>query len=259
MSVNERRPKRPFSSIAVLGWRAMDLVSAHKTEIEARLPGVSSRLGNDLESIKIVIPGAIQARNVCVALTHAQRALIEKGCERAREVRETIRRGGATTEVQKAYGIGRRLNPNKPGTVIAALQQIVERAIKVPEEAAEFGLIADDVSALSSLVDALLKADTEQDQKLASAPLSTKERNRTGNRIIQTIVLIAGAGRSAFVDNPEVRARFNELMEALKMQGRKAKKSAAPTGAAPSVGPSSGAPVSPPSTASSTASATSPA
>jgi hypothetical protein len=255
LPVKDKRPKKPFTSIAVLGWRAFDLVNVHKTEIENRLPGVTVRLGNDLESIKVVVPGAIQARNMCVASTHAQQALAEKGCDRARDIRATVRRGGAAVEVRKAYGVGRPLNPNNPGSVIAALQQIIERATKEPDEAAGFGLIADDVTALSSLMDALLKADTEQDQKRASAPLSTKERNRTGNRIIQTIVLIAGAGQSAFVDDPEIRARFSELMDGLKTQGKKAKKStaqagtapsAAPTGSAPGTAPTGGAPVTAP-------------
>jgi hypothetical protein len=267
MSVKDRRPKKPFTSIAVLGWRALDLVNTHKTEIEGRLPGVGGRLSDDLGAINVVVPGAIQARNECVALTHAHQARVEKGCERARDVRETVRRGGAVMEVQKAYGVGRPLNPNKPGTVIAALQQIIERANKEPEEAAGFGLIAEDVSALSGLVDALLKADTEQDQKRASAPLTTKERNRTGNRIIQTIVLIAGAGRSAFADDPDVRASFDELMEGLKTRkSSKAKKKsttppgtapgaappgtappAAPTGSAPSAAPIGAAPIAAPS------------
>jgi hypothetical protein len=244
MSVKDRRPKKPFSSIAVLGWRALDLVTTHKTEIEGRLPGVGGRLGDDLAAINVVVPGAIQARNVCVALTHAQRAIFEKGCERARDIRETVRRGGAEMEVQKAYGVGRRVNPQQPGTVIAALQQIIERANKEPEEAAGFGLIAEDVSALSGLVDALSKADTEQDQKRASAPLSTKERNRTGNRIVQTIVLIAGAGRSAFVNDPDVRASFDELMESLKTKrpSRAKKKSTTPAGTVPSTTPIGTAP-----------------
>jgi uncharacterized protein YqgV (UPF0045/DUF77 family) len=252
LPVNDSRPRKPFSSISIIGYKALDLVNAHKVEIESRLPGVGEDLSKYLEAMSVVVPGAIQARNVVVAFTSAQNALLQQGCDRAREIRETVRRAGAAMEVRKAYGVGRPISPNHFGNVIAALQQIVQRATEAPEEAASFGLIDADVAALAKLIDALTEADSAQDQKRASAPLTTKERNRTGNRIIQTVVLIAGAGRSAFADEPSVRASFNELMEALKIPGkRKAKKkaSAAPGAAsvaAPSaVGSSGDAPKSP--------------
>jgi uncharacterized protein YqgV (UPF0045/DUF77 family) len=240
LPVSDSRPRKPFSSISIIGYKALDLANTHKVEIESRLPGVSESLSKYLEAMSVVVPGAIQARNVVVAFTSAQNALLQKGCDRAREIRETVRRAGATVEVRKAYGVGRAISPNHFGNVIAALQQIVQRATEAPEEAANFGLIEVDVAALIMLIGALTEADSAQDKKRASAPLTTKERNRTANRIIQTVVLIAGAGRSAFADEPSVRASFNELMEALKIPGkRKAKKktSAGPS-AAPSVSPS---------------------
>ena len=51
-------------------------------------------------------------------------------------------------------------------------------------------------------------------QKQASAPLSTQERNRTGNRILAAVARIAGAGGLEFADRPEVPASFTALKPA---------------------------------------------
>ncbi len=114
--------------------------------------------------------------------------------------------------MQRAYGVGQPTAYRRVRDVRAALQQIVDRATAVPQEAAGFGLVAADVEAMKGFVDQLAEADTTQEKKRASAPLSTKERNVVANRIVQTAAVIAGTGMRAFVGDPPAYERFEALM-----------------------------------------------
>lgn len=147
----------------------------------------------------------------------------------------TVAKVGAPQEIRRAYGVGQRTDPARVRDVKAALQQIISRATSAPEEAAGFGLIAADVAALTTFLVALTDANTTQEKKRAHAPLSTKERNLTANRILQAAVLIAGAGMRVFADSPPTHAIFEALMAGTKKAApSRAKKNAEPPKAAES-------------------------
>lgn len=58
---------------------------------------------------------------------------------------------------------------------------------------------------------AITDADRIQEQQRARAPLSTQDRNRTANRILEAVARIAGAGGLEFDSDPEARAAFRAL------------------------------------------------
>jgi hypothetical protein len=209
--IKDTRPTKDFTIITQIGLKTVNLALAHKDAIEARLPGAIDSLILNLDAVGVVVPGALQARNEARAATAAQNAQVEKGYLQVQAIRETIRTSGAPKDVQRAYGVGQRTASDRVASVKAALLQITKRASDEPEEAATFGIIAEDVAAMTALVNALMGSNSTQEKKRADAPLTTKERNRTGNRILQTVGLILGAGRIAFANNPEVRASFEAL------------------------------------------------
>lgn len=232
LPVKTSRPKKSFSSITQIGLKALGLATTYKDAIEARLPGAIESLAGNLDALGVVVPDALQTRHEAIAATAAQNAMIQKGYARVQAVRETVRSSGAPREVRRAYGIGQKTAGHRARDVKAALQQIIDRAKDAPEEAAMFGIIAEDVAAMTAFVAALTNTRQAQEKKRADAPLTTQERNRTGNQIILTVTLISGAGRIAFADNPEVCARFEALTARPRKSARKPKAEAEPAKAA---------------------------
>lgn len=241
--VKDNHPARDFVSITQVGLKAYDLGVANQASIEARLPGTLAALAKDLDTLGVVVPGATQARNEAVAATAAQNALVRQGYAQVRAIRQVVRKAGAPADVQRAYGVGRVTSPRRVRDVSAALQQIVDRAAAAPQEAAGFGLVAADVTTLRAFIAQLTTADAVQEKKRAGAPLSTKQRNVIGNRIVQTAAMIAGTGMRAFVSTPPVYASFEALMASTRRPRKGARgkgKTASPveeSGAAPTSEP----------------------
>jgi hypothetical protein len=205
-------PAKDFTSITQTGLKALNLALTYSAEISPRLPGATDGLRKDLDALGVVLPGAVQARNEAGAATATQNATVRRGYARVQAIRQTVRKSGAPKEVQRAYGVGQATAQRQVRHVKAALQQIVDRATLVPEEATKFGLIPADVVGLNDFITSLTKVDMSQETKRVSAPLSTRARNVTANRILQTAVLIAGTGMRAFADSPPEHASFQALM-----------------------------------------------
>lgn len=212
MITKDTHPNRDFAAITQVGLKAYNLATEHAPAIEARLPGATAALKVDLEALNVVVPGARLARKEAIVATAAQNALARKGYNHVQAIRKTVRKSGAPKDVQIAYGVGQSTSPTKVPEVKAALQQIVGRATSAPEEAEGFGLVAADVASLNDLIASLSSADMDQDTKRASAPMSTRARNVTANRVLQSAAMIAGTGMRAFADDPMTFALFKALM-----------------------------------------------
>jgi hypothetical protein len=220
-------PALSFNRITHLGLTALNLVLSHKAVMDERLPGVADTLSQGLDDLGVAVPGAIQTRHESVAATSAQTARTQQGYARVRAVRRMLKKAGAQKEIRKAYGVGRRVRPHVHAAVVAALKQIVDRAIAEPVEAAALGLGSATVADLTSFLASLSEAGKTQHTKRAAAPLSTKERNATGHRVLQTVALVAGAGMIAFADDPTTYASFDALLVPARRRPARKKKSAA--------------------------------
>jgi hypothetical protein len=214
--LKDTHPPKDFTSITQAGLKALNLGLTHKAEIDPRLPGITDSLSADLDALGAVVPGAVQARHEAQVATRTQNAVLGQGYARVRAIRLTVRKSGVKKEVQRAYGVGQTTKSHVVRDVKAALQQIVDRAIKAPEEAAAFGLAPAAVDALQAFLEAFMDANRTQERKRANVPQSTKERNLTANRVLQSAVLIAGAGMLAFADDPVTFASFEALMASTK-------------------------------------------
>ena len=229
--VTDAHPKQEFADILQLGLKASILAELYLAALEPRLPpGALSDLIEDLDLLGVVVPGARQVRAEATAATADQDAAVRAGYARVRAVRAAVRKSGAPREVKKAYGIGQMINPGLVRDVKAALNQVLDRASANPEEAAGLGIVKKDLDAMVIAHKAISAADKVQEQKRATAPQSTKDRNRTANRILKSVARIAGAGGLEFADTPELLAAFSALKSTRKKSAAKkgsAKKSSA--------------------------------
>lgn len=62
------------------------------------------------------------------------------------------------------------------------------------------------------MLDAVQTANSSQEKRRASAPVTTKERNQAARRIRAAVARIAGAGLIEFAQSPK-RADFEALLE----------------------------------------------
>ena len=208
----DTHPKKDFTSITQLGLKALQLGHTHATVLDPRLPaGLFAGLSEDLERLGEAVPGAKQAWAEAEAATAHQRATLEAGATRVRQVRAAVRRAKAPVDVKHAYGIGQYMNPRIVRDVSASIQQILDRAKRAPVEAKSIGIVKKDLTRLEATLAAIRDADTKQEQKRASAPLSTQERNRVANRILAAVARIEGAGRLEFAEDEGNRASFEAL------------------------------------------------
>jgi hypothetical protein len=123
-----------------------------------------------------------------------------------------VARSGASADVRKAYGVGVKVSPKVVKDVKAAVAMIVDRATEKADEAKSLGILPKDVAALNTAKAAIQDADSDQEKKRASAPLSTKARNETGRRILAAVDRIIGAGVIEFAQSPTERAQFEALI-----------------------------------------------
>jgi hypothetical protein len=209
----EAFPKKDFSLITQSGLKALNLGTMHKAALSPRLPaGTLDLLAIDLQKLGAVVPNAKATRAAAQVATATQGTALAEGYALVTAIRLAVQRSGAPSDVRKAYGVGATTSPRVVKSVKAAITQIVDRAINNTGEASALGILAKDVSALQDDLAAITSADDAQEQQRAGAPQTTKERNRTANRILGTIDRIAGAGAIEFAKQPEERAKFEALI-----------------------------------------------
>jgi hypothetical protein len=221
--VKSTLPNKGFTAITQLGFKALNLALTHAAALGPRLPeGLVEGLSDDLAKLGDVVPGAKVARSEAVAATSAQNAALEAGYTQARQIRAAIRRAKAPVEVKRAYGIGQKVKKTNVTDVKVAIQAILDRAQANPAEAAALGIVQKDLDGLAQALAAIHAADSRQEQKRAHAPLTTQERNRTGNRILAAVARIEGAGRMEFASDAAIREIFEALGEKARVRRRQA-------------------------------------
>jgi hypothetical protein len=210
--VASAHPNQDFFGIAQLGRKASNLALLHQAVIAPRLPPATlSTLVEDIDRLAAVVPGARQVRQEAMVATAAQAEALRVGYARVKAVRTAVKKSDASREVKRGYGVGQEVRSDRVRDVKSVLQQILDRAAAYPEEAASFGIVQKDVDAITAAHQAIVDANKSHDDKQVTAPLSTQERNRVGNRILAAVARIAGAGALEFAENADVLAAFAAL------------------------------------------------
>lgn len=229
-NVKTTHPGQDFAGVTQVGLKALGLAQAHQAEIDPRLPaGLLPGLVTDLTALGVVVPAAAQARAEVKVATQARGAAVGRGVDCVTAVRRAVRDAGAPPDVRHAYGVGMSLDKRRPNALKTVVGLIVGRLDEHPEDAPAFGIVQADIDAVRALHTGVDAVSTAQAQKRASAPQTTKERNRTANRILAAVKRIRGAGVLAFAQDPVVRGEFAALrLVPRKTRAAKAKAPAQP-------------------------------
>jgi hypothetical protein len=211
----DAHPKKEFSGILQTGLSALNQATAYEQALGARLPaGLLVELTADLHKLGADVPGAEATREAARAATATQEETLAQGYALVTAIRAAVLRSGAGKEVRKGYGVGAKTSAKVVKSVKAAISGIVERATAHPEEAQSLGILPRDVAALQEDLAAIAAADEKQDEQRAGAPQSTKERNRTANRVLEAVDRIVSAGVLEFAKDTGKRAEFESLASA---------------------------------------------
>lgn len=209
----DAHPKKEFAGILQTGISALNLATAHERALGARLPsGLLVDFAADLQKLGADVPGAEATREAARAATATQDETLAQGYALVTAIRAAVLRNGAGKDVRKSYGVGAKTSAKVVKSVKAAISSIVDRATTHPEEAAGLGILPKDVAALQEDLAAIVAADEKQDEQRADAPHSTKERNRTANRVLEAVDRIVSAGVLEFAKDAEKRAEFEALV-----------------------------------------------
>jgi hypothetical protein len=207
------KPKDTPTSVTQRGLKAQSLAVTNQVQLGKRITAAFlATLATDLTSVGAVVPTVITAHDGSMQFTAAQNSALATGYGLVTAARSAVKGQQPDKDVLLAYGVGTRTSRATVKDVTAALQKIVDRATANPTEAAGFGIIDDDVTAMKASVTAIKAADSAQEAARAAAPLTTQERNATLRRILASIRMIAGAGMLAFANDPTNRAQFAALV-----------------------------------------------
>lgn len=209
----DAKPKQDWNAITQLGLKAQALVTEHKAKLGDRLKtSFLTTFASDLTALGAVVPAARTARDGSVQLTAAQSSVVAAGYNLAKGVRTSVKGQHVDRDVLLAYGVGIRTNKFLVKDVKTALQKILDRAKAEPAEAEGFGISADDVAAITAQLALIDRVDQAQEVARATAPLTTKQRNSTAQRVLSGVKSIAGAGMRAFIHDATVFANFEALV-----------------------------------------------
>jgi hypothetical protein len=213
----ETKPKHSFDAIRQLGLKAQGLATDNQAALGDRVSAAFlQQLGSDLTTLGGTLPTVITTRGESIQLTAEQAAALARGYQLVRGVRTAVKGQKPGKDVLLAYSVGQRVSPVLVKDVKAALQTIVDRATAEPAEAASFGIVAADLTAMQTAVADIDAAEKASTGARVSAPKTTSQRNATARRILAAVKTIAGAGLRTFVDDPTTSAEFEALIKKAK-------------------------------------------
>lgn len=204
-----------FDATNQRGLKAVSLATKHAEELDPRLPaGHTAYLQATLEKLGAAVPNQRATRAEAQQSSRAQHDAFDDLVALLSAIRTNVRNDAdATSADRKEYSVGVRLDSRVPKATLAAAAGVIRVAKAKPQRAQELGILPTDIARLEALHLAAAAADTAEDTKRATAPLSTKMRDTLNASVEAAIRKIAGAGVVAFAFDPTVRAEFEELLE----------------------------------------------
>ncbi len=183
-----------------------------RAALEPRLPaGLLDGLDANIATLSGQAAEAPRARAESKVATVSQNVAIKRAATLAADIRGAIKAAHSSAEVRRAYGVGAATI----STVKAARatgEQILTRAASKPEEVREAGVLDADLAGLRAAVDAVVGADTAQENRRAAAPATTRGRNESARRLEDAVRRIAAAGQLQFSGDATRRAEYAGLV-----------------------------------------------
>jgi hypothetical protein len=203
-----KKPKwKPDQAVAI-GKQIAELLNNYWDRLADRLP---AHTREDLQTYIDAVEGKraerAAAQKAKEAATVDQNRAAIQGAAWVSAVRQLIKRA-SDSKLQKAFGVGNKIDPRKISSVADAITTILEGAEKNPQAALAAGFLTRDAEEGARLREQLLGADFVQERGKSTAKLQTLERDRARLRLEDTIDRVLGAAALEFVSEPEISSRF---------------------------------------------------
>jgi len=210
MDAQYLKPDKKFHRIIEKGVEAHRLATEH--QLGERLPaGQMDGLAADVATLGSLVPGTEQRKGVGLGATETERSAIRRGADLVSAIRSVLAQAEVSADVRRAYGVGVNYNPRIIKGVVAAMDLVLDRVRKSPEEARSLGILESDIETLRATRSAILSADEGQAQEKAKSGSTIRERNQAAHRIQGAVGRIAAAGSLKYPSDPR-RSLFVALL-----------------------------------------------
>lgn len=205
-------PKQSDSELMHLVHRALSIDTERQQTLEKRLgKGFFRKLAREAEKMqlkrKVRSVSADQAQDA-TADQNAQSTVVH-GLLVA--LRSAIQAAGASAEVRRAYGVGKKLKATLTSSVIVASHDLLRRAKDNPEEARSFGILPEDLKELSTELARLEALDEKQQVLLSTQSLSSPERVAAAREVAALLRRLSAIGALHFKTDDTQRVFFLSL------------------------------------------------
>jgi hypothetical protein len=176
---------------------------------EGQLDGMSGRIDQLAGS-----PADRQAtRTEQKGLTGTERTAADRAHEWVIAIRNMGRRTAELNKGErKALGVGEKLSPAETDRVLGAIKAIIKAFDKQAGLAAKMGVIPEDVDKGRRLDAELSGADAQQVEVMGEGKDKTFDKNVVQMALEADVDKISSRGRMAYLDDPAMRARFDDLV-----------------------------------------------
>jgi hypothetical protein len=193
--------QKPRWSAAVL-LRAAEglhpLAVKHRSVLEPRLPaGFIDGLKADADAVRAAFDAAIDSRGTKRGATISQNEAMANGVRLIGSIRALVRTGQPNArQLWRDIGVGAKPN-GSIGRVTAGLTRILNAATRFPAELRAAGVLQTDLDQARAAPDALVAADSTQEQKKLSSKQATQHLTAARVRLENNLVhLVSVAGVS---------------------------------------------------------------
>ena len=236
MSVNTNVKWKTEETIRC-GRGVYELAATYREELQPRVGAATiDGLAADIDELRNTAAGALSSRADRRSSTLAQNDALAFGATVVSAVRTAIRQTHPQNKMLQAdFGVGMPVFSRSVPSVVGNLRMILDAAEQNPEPARTAGILEQDIARARDALAALSAADYTQEGRKLSAKEATARRRATQLRVQATVGRIVGAVHLAFMDRPEVTAKFTCLIPSRPGRTRKSAP-AQPSGPAASGG-----------------------
>ena len=200
-----------------------ELAVTYREALEPRVTAaIIDGLRADLDELRSDAAGAVSSQAVRKAATLDQGTALQFGSAMVSAMRAAIRQVHPLDKaLQRDFGVGMPVFVKSVPAVVGSLRTVLDAAEQHPDATRAAGIIEDDVRKAQDALASLTSADVTQESRKLGAREATARRRATQLRVQKGIGKIVGAACLAFLDKPDVVAKFTSLIPSRTRRSRK--------------------------------------
>lgn len=208
------RPKWELVDLLHKRFELLDLIGDYRAELEPRLaPGLIDALVANLGTLDDARTGASNSKTSRKAATWDKRQAITRAARLAMTLRKAVCATFPTKHPARArFGIRTPIDVRSMISVGRALSTLLDGMEQEPETARAAGILPGDVAAIEAAHNALVAAGTRREVQHIDTKLLVLDRNALQREVEAAMTRLNAVANIAFVDRPEVLARFRAAM-----------------------------------------------